>query len=59
MLPQEEEQEFQTLLQLFKAEPTLQNELSRVSYEDLFSDAFMAASFPRWMTCCFAAALAS
>ena len=42
MLPQEEEQEFQTLLQLFKADPALQNELSRVSYEDLFSDAFMA-----------------
>ena len=42
MLPPEEEKEFQTLLALFKNEPALQDELMRVSYEDLFSDAFMA-----------------
>ena len=42
MLPLEEEQEFQSLLNVFKNEPALQAELMRVSYEDLFSDAFMA-----------------
>ena len=43
MLPTEEEQEFQQLFQLFKTEPALREELARVSYADLFTDAFMAA----------------
>ena len=41
MLPPEEEKEFQTLLAVFKNEPALQDELMRVSYEDLFSNTFL------------------